>query len=141
MPAERRRNAIMKPILTFLVVAAAIALLIKAIPEKTYVIEPTPVFYQKGTPKMEAWLTALRKHENCPPEGIIDSNGLRSYGPYCFQAATFAMFKKQFAPTSTASIADPAFGRWLTMEIVTKVPNGALNWATSVRRIGLPPLE
>lgn len=131
----------MKQILTFLVVAAAIALLCKAIPEKTYVIEPTAIFYPKGTPKMEAWLDALRAHENCPPEGIIDSNDKRSYGPYCFQAATFAMFKRQFAPTSTAPIADPAFGRWLTMEIVTKVPNGAQNWATSVGKIGLPPKE
>lgn len=131
----------MKRIIMALATAAIVMGAARAIPAKTYEVEPAPVFYPKRTPAMEAWLDALKARENCPPQGIIDSNDKRSYGPYCFQAATFVMFKKQFAPTNTAQIADPAFQRWLTFEIVTKVPNGAQNWANSVRRIGLPPSD
>lgn len=131
----------MSRIFMSIAVVCAIIAAVGAIPAKSYEIRPlaTAAAYPAGTPAMERWLNALRAHEGCPPEGIIDSNEKRSYGPYCFQAATFAMFKKQFAPTSTAGIADGAFQRWLTRMIVEKADKNGQNWANSVREIGLPP--
>ncbi len=134
-----------KPLGACLAMAALIitsSALVKAIPSNTIAVTPLPdpIPTVQTTPAMQQWLDRLKEHEGCPPEGIIDSNGLRSYGPYCFQAATFAMFKRQFAPTSSAELPDPDFQRWLTYQIVAHVPGGWQNWANSVKKIGKPPI-
>ena len=41
---------------------------------------------------LDSWLTELGKAENCPESGIVDSNGLKSYGKLCFQERTFVSY-------------------------------------------------
>lgn len=105
----------------------------------------TPQF--NDSPALEHWLDELKLHEHCPDAGIVDSNGRLSYGPYCYQAATFKRYVRQFnlLPTTEDAelmnlIADPAIQRTLTSLIITKVPGGWQNWYTSVRKIGKPPI-
>lgn len=96
---------------------------------------------------MALWLDRLHMAENCPPEGIIDSNGLRSYGPFCYQAGTFIAFIRDLNMMPLAEdaevfneIADPALQRELTWRILEKYPSYWSHWLNSVAKIGLPPL-
>ncbi len=135
-----------KPFRVGLMVSALIiisSLSIIAIPDKKIEVapEPQPIIPKSSvsTP-MNAWLANLQTHENCPAEGIIDSNGLRSYGPFCYQAATFARYMKIFG-LPPASVSDPATQRELTIRILETYPGGWSNWATSVAKIGKPPIR
>jgi hypothetical protein len=48
----------------------------------------SPVTPSEPNNHIREYLEKLGKMENCPPEGIIDANGKRSYGKYCFQRET-----------------------------------------------------
>jgi hypothetical protein len=85
------------------------------------------------------WLNLLGKNENCPENGIIDSNGLRSYGQYCFQLATFTRYSKKFG--LAGQITDNDFQRTLVIKILQE-PAGWQNWYTTItQKIGLPPIQ
>ena len=132
-----------KPLRAFLAVAALIitssAIAIACTPKVVAVQPAGDSIPPPVSPAMNAWLANLQAHENCPPEGIIDSNGLRSYGPFCYQAATFARYMKIFG-LPTAPIWDPATQRELTIRILETYPGGWSNWANSVAKIGKPPV-
>lgn len=70
---------------------------------------------------------------------IIDTNGKKSYGCLQFQEETFARSAKKYHVDSP--ILDCAAQRFLAREILLHEPHGASNWATSVARIGGPPLD
>jgi hypothetical protein len=42
------------------------------------------------------WLNNLEPYENCPTNGIIDTNGKISAGPLCYQDLTFVGFVKRY---------------------------------------------
>jgi hypothetical protein len=42
------------------------------------------------------WLNNLELYENCPINGIIDTNGKISAGPLCYQDSTFISFVKKY---------------------------------------------
>jgi hypothetical protein len=85
---------------------------------------------------MALWLDSLQLHENCPANGIIDSNGLKSYGPYCFQLDTFNRYEAKYH--ISGPITDSATQRKLAI-LILQEPDGWRNWITSVGKIGLPP--
>lgn len=58
----------------------------------TLVAPITPVIHDE----LAIWLTKLHKGENCPPTGLIDSNGLRSSSIFCYQNSTFIGFVKLY---------------------------------------------
>lgn len=96
---------------------------------------------------MDLWLNKLKDHENCPAKGLIDSNGLLSYGPFCYQAGTFISFSRSenmfpYAKTDDEVmnyIYNPAIQRQLTRRILTDYPSYWTHWENSVKKIGLPP--
>jgi hypothetical protein len=128
-----------------------ISLLFALIPAHTIVISPlssvsaiplqTPRIsgsVASTTLALDHWINLLGQDENCPPQGIIDSNGLRSYGRYCFQQDTFNRYSTQF--DMSGSITDNQFQRSLVILIIQQ-PSGWKNWYTTVtKKIGQPPL-
>jgi hypothetical protein len=134
-----------KPFRAFLVVSALIiisSLAFIVCSAKKIEVHPDPesIHLPYVSYPMNQWLNELREHENCPPEGIIDSNGLRSYGPFCFQRATFVRYSKIFH-LPPAPVYDPTAQRALTILILETYPEGWSNWATSVGEIGKPPIR
>jgi hypothetical protein len=113
-------------------------------------IDSTSLKIEKD-PSLEKWIDKLGAHENCPPEGIIDSNGLRSYGRYCYQEGTFIMFVKiyrkkgyELLPQAEDSellnmIGDDHFTKELTYIVFKENPGDWTHWRNSVKKIGVPP--
>ena len=115
-------------------------ILITLLPKKIEVRPgPESIILPTVSYPMNQWLDKLQEHENCPSEGIIDSNGKRSYGLFCFQAATFARYSKIFG-LPTVPIYDPIAQRDLTILILETYPEGWSNWLRSVSEIGKPPV-
>ena len=92
------------------------------------------------------WLDKLGKGENCPPEGMIDSNGLKSYGLLCFQEGTFKHYAKRYDLYPNAEeheiinfIADPDEQRKLATLMIKEDRNNYRHWLNTTKRIGLPP--
>jgi hypothetical protein len=76
----------------------------------------------------------------------VDSNKKLSYGPYCYQAATFIRYVKHFHLLPGAEddeimneISDPSIQRYFTFLVITQIDGGWDNWRNSVKRIGTPP--
>ena len=110
----------------------------------------------KQTDPLSDWIDKLATYESCPPEGILDTNGRRSYGPFCYQLDTFVWFIKYFrkegvdlAPNSedvelTNLVADPQIQKRLTRLVFKWIPNAYEHWYTSIvvrRGLGMPPLD
>lgn len=92
------------------------------------------------------WVDKLGEHENCPPEGIIDSNKKRSYGKFCYQVETFKMFVKRYNMLPQAEdkevlnfISDDTFQKELTVRVIRDNPKNWTHWFTSTKKIGPPP--
>lgn len=102
--------------------------------------------------RLEAWLDKLIVYENCPSQGIIDSNSLRSYGPYCYQKATYLFFMEDFGhicmPYAERSewvnnLSDRTTQRCLTRLKILSDPNAYKHWLTSTvirNGLGKPPI-
>ena len=117
------------------------------------ITQETPKSPQNGDfAVLEAWLDKLVTYENCPPEGIIDSNGFRSYGAYCYQQATFADFMSRFAQICMPyaeenewlnNLSDYHTQRCLTKNIILADKNAYEHWLTSTvikKGLGKPPI-
>ena len=96
---------------------------------------------------LEKWVDKLGTKEKCPAEGIIDSNGLRSYGYWCYQSRTFVWFvqRTEMMPGATekeilSKLSDYNTQRELTIRILELDPSAWTHWKTSVKKIGKPPL-
>lgn len=99
---------------------------------------------------LEAWLDKLVTYENCPIKGIVDTNGKKSYGAFCYQEGTYLHFVKKYNLMPYAeegellnNLSDYSTQRKLTRLIVTNEPNGYKHWLTSTvirKGLGLPPL-
>ena len=98
------------------------------------------------------WIDKLAKHEACPPEGIIDVNGKRSFGPFCYQTQTFLWFMSYFrkhgvdlAPHAEDRelanlISDSNIQKRLTRLIFEDNLNNWIHWRLTVtKKIGYPP--
>lgn len=134
-----------KPTRAYLLIGALIiisSLLIIVWPAKKIEVHPDPesIHLPYISYPMNQWLNELRAHENCPPEGIIDTNGKRSYGPYCFQQETFDRYTKIFH-LPPAPVSDPTAQRALAILILETYPQGWTNWMTTCLKIGKPPLD
>lgn len=101
---------------------------------------------------LEVWLDKLVLFENCPFNGIIDNNGLRSYGPYCYQELTFLDFMARFPECMPFAekaewlnnLADYDTQRCLTKKVVLADKNAYRHWYTSTvlrKGLGLPPIN
>ena len=96
--------------------------------------------------KLDVWISKLESRENCPPQGLIDSNGLKSYGPLCWQEATFRGFVKRYdllkdsEPAEIMNwISDKTFGRELIKKMLEDNYENYDHWRNSVKKIGFPP--
>jgi hypothetical protein len=109
-------------------------------PTRVYTVQPTkPSPDSFLAPELAIWLDSLRIHENCPTTGVIDSNALKSYGPYCFQLDTFDRYEAKYH--ISGPISDLPTQRRLVLLILHE-PEGWRNWYTTVtRKIGLPPVD
>lgn len=94
------------------------------------------------------WLSKLAQHENCPPQGIIDSNNLRSSGIFCYQDSTFIQFVKKYKLMPQAEdkeilnmIGDISFQEKLTRMVFEDNPANWVHWYNSVTYggFGKPP--
>ena len=88
----------------------------------------------------------LGKAENCPESGIIDSNGLKSYGKLCFQEATFVSYALAYNEFPNAEpyelpnlMTGEAEQRKLAKHMIEYDYNNWKHWRNSVSKIGLPP--
>ena len=96
---------------------------------------------------LDRWLVKLSKNENCPIEGIIDSNGLRSYGKFCYQLDTFKRYirKHNLLPYTPDDellnmISDEDLQWRLTKMMILDDYNNWKHWRNVVeKKIGLPP--
>lgn len=95
---------------------------------------------------IDLWLDRLEKNENCPFDGIIDSNGKKSYGAFCFQEATYLLFVKKYNLMPYAeeyellnNLSDYDTQRQLAKLMIQD--GGWRHWHTSVtKKIGMPPI-
>ncbi len=105
----------------------------------------TPDKTVSQTHNMDIWLDKLEKAENCPSLGIIDTNGLRSYGPLCFQERTFVNFSLRYNvfPNSEKNelpnlMSGRTEQRKLAKIMLEKDPTAWTHWINSVKVIGKP---
>lgn len=98
---------------------------------------------------LEEWIDTLGAHENCPPQGIVDTNGKMSYGRWCYQFDTFKKFVRQFnlLPNTEDDelmnwIGDDSFQRRLTVLVFKDSLGNWKHWKNTVERkdVGMPPL-
>ena len=100
--------------------------------------------------QLEEWLDKLAKHENCPATGIIDSNGERSYGDFCYQKTTFVnlvtKYRAEYNLLPYAEeveipnwIADNEFQRELTKIVIAEESSKTVTgmWYTTIEKKGL----
>jgi hypothetical protein len=95
--------------------------------------------------KYDAWIDTLEQNEGCPVNGIIDSNGIKSYGPACFQMQTFKeqVRKYQLVPYANDNelynwISDEPLQRRLIKLMLAENINNAYKWANTIKKIGMP---
>ena len=99
----------------------------------------------KSDEALDEWLIKLSNKENCPVHGVVDTNGERSKGKFCFQDRTYKSFSKKYGVYDQYELAKT---------MITKEKNGWKHWRCSViidkvrcpsytwkNPIGLPPLE
>lgn len=114
---------------------------------QTPIIDPK-IAYNEA---FEVWLDKLESYENCPSRGIIDSNNLRSYGPLCYQKATYLgymrIFGSQVMPYAEEgewlnNLSDRHTQRELTKLIIENDYSAWRNWWTShvIRKMPKPPV-
>ncbi|MEM3609751.1 MAG: hypothetical protein QW076_02480, partial [Candidatus Anstonellales archaeon] len=98
--------------------------------------------------ELDIWLNELEKYENCPPEGIYDSNGLKSYGGLCFQLPTFKQYVSKYIPESKDwedvdwldNIMDTDLQKWVAKQMILEKYDNYTHWKTSIKRgLRLPP--
>lgn len=87
------------------------------------------------------WLNKLVPYENCPVNGIIDTNGKLSAGSLCYQDATFISFVKKYNLLPNAEeheILNMRGDRELqfkaSREALMESLNNVDHWRTSVKR-------
>ena len=91
--------------------------------------------------KVNIWLVNLKPYENCPIDGIIDTNLKRSSGTLCFQDETFFEFVKEYNILPYAEdheiinlVGDEDTQFRAAREALLDDPNNTSRWITSVRR-------
>jgi hypothetical protein len=103
---------------------------------------------ERPVDKLDHWINQLQWKENCPEQGMIDSNGLKSYGALCFQAQTFQSYalKYNLFPNAEKAeilnfVSDEKWQKELARRMILGDREAWRNWYTSVkvRNLGLPP--
>ena len=112
---------------------------------------------KEANPELEYWLDKLGEMENCPTTGMVDSNGKKSYGKFCFQKDTFLGTVKKYReeynllPYAEEQeffnwIADEQFQRELVKIIIKEEkdlvggkPRYSYHWYTTIWKRGLGP--
>lgn len=102
--------------------------------------------------KLDHWLNQLKWKENCPEWGMVDSNGLKSYGVMCFQEATFKQYALKYnllphaEPNEIVNLIDnESLQKELAKRMIQDDPDNWRHWYNSVvgykgrKGIGLPP--
>ena len=97
-------------------------------------------------PLYDNWIEQLAQHENCPITGLVDSNGVKSYGPYCFQMLTFKGYVRGYGLLQDATdeelynwISDKDFGRKLIKLMLNEDYENWRHWRnTVINKIGYP---
>ena len=142
--------SIWKSLLGLILITLLAYWLLVLLSAETIPVASTPVENPvNGTSSLAVWLKALALGENCPRNGMIDSNGTSSYGKYCYQANTFIAFVREaeMAPHAERAeilnhIGDPEFQDHLTYWVFIHKPNVWKHWRNTVeKRIGLPPID
>jgi len=96
--------------------------------------------------KLLNWIKTLETFENCPVEGIKDSNGKKSYGSLCWQMDSFKEYTLKYIPESKNwekedwqnNIMDNEFQEELTYLIIKNTPDKARSlWHTTIVKKGL----
>ena len=94
---------------------------------------------------LDVWLDKLAIAENCPPNGMVDSNGLKSYSTYCFQERTFVTYVKKYNLLPQCEdneilnwINDEQFQRKLAKEMLKDNIKNYDHWRLSTKKIGKP---
>ena len=108
--------------------------------------EPIILQTEKTTDPLDEWLLKLSKKENCPREGMIDSNGKKSYSALCFQLNTFKGYVKKYNLLPHTEdyeiinmIDDRNFQFKLAKMMIQDDYNNHNHWKNAVKKIGLPP--
>ena len=102
------------------------------------------------TPSQKEWLDELSQYENCPTIGMVDSNGKKSYGDYCYQEDTFIRLVKKYRekyeliPYAEDQeifnfISDNSFQRKLTEIVLLEESDKTITnmWFTTIKIKGL----
>ena len=100
---------------------------------------------EEGDPKINAWLDKLETKEDCPEKGMMDTNGLKSYGKLCFQERTFVYYSLKYnvfphaleheLPNLMASRTEQ---RKLARVMLENEPDAWTHWLNSTKKIGKP---
>ena len=93
------------------------------------------------------WLVLLERNENCPFDGILDTNGEKSYGPFCYQEKTFLLFVRKYKLLPNTEdkevinmIGDRDFQWLLTSMVFQDSLDHWIHWrTTATKKIGMPP--
>ena len=108
--------------------------------------------YNANNEALERWLDKLITYENCPIDGIVDTNGYKSYGPFCYQRATYLDFMSKYGQICMPyaeegewlnNLSDHHTQRCLTKNVILVDKNAYKHWFTSTvirEGLGLPPI-
>ena len=112
-------------------------------------IEPPTIQYEVEPikDKLDTWLDKLETYENCPVEGIVDTNHKLSYGCLCFQFFSFKTYVRKYNlfPYTEDNelfnlIGECKLQKKLSRLMILDNYNNWKHWWTSVGRgLGLPP--
>jgi len=107
----------------------------------------TPLLTTTNSELIE-WIKKLGENENCPTDGLIDTNGLRSYGRFCYQEQTFKTFVRKYNLLPNAEeteymnfIGDEDVQMALTILVFRDSLSNWTHWQNTVLRIGMPPIK
>lgn len=138
-------NLIGKLVVGVLGVGMLVSGLLIDVPKPNTQTIPNEQIIQKDT--LDTWLDKLETYENCPVEGMIDTNHKKSYGCLCFQENTFRVYTKlyNFLPEAEDQelmnmIGDCPFQKSLAKKMIQDNYLNYPHWITSVKRgANLPP--
>ena len=130
-------------------VAAIVGVLVSNLTDNPKAINIEPAIrIEQPKDELDIWLDKLSKMENCPAEGILDTNKKMSYGCLCYQKTTFFVYTKLYNLLPEAEdqeymnmIGDCDFQKVLARKMIEDNYNSWTHWWISVvkRGLGKPP--
>ena len=93
------------------------------------------------------WVEKVAENENCGL-GIIDSNGLMSYGDMCFQEATFRHYVSRYELLPQCEydevmnwITDGKMGREVAYRMIEEDTGNWTHWTNTTKKVGKPNIN